>query len=174
MEKKTISVHAFTVHMYTIAIILLLALCVLLGLKYLHLKMALVGYTQSTIWMNSQDRPNGRVSDYGLIISRTASKYVAGDKMEEYVQNVSKDLGRDVVIMDRNKNVIADTVSKNVGSVYSLDLGNQINQTIADGQIRSFEERSEDYPNGLVEIVVPMRDSKNQINGVVLVSSSQL
>ena len=45
MEKKTISVHAFTVHIYTIAIVVLLLLLAVLGIKYMHLKLSVQKYT---------------------------------------------------------------------------------------------------------------------------------
>jgi len=173
MEKKTISVHALTVHIYTIAIIALILLLGIVGLKYLHLKLAMHGFTQSTIWMNSQNRPTGQVSDYGVIIGETVGQNPSID-LQGYVSTLSKELNRDIVVMDRNQKILADTVSANRQTAYTYDSNNEIKKTIADGATRSFEEKSQDYPTGILEIVVPMKNSKGEIAGVVLISNSQV
>lgn len=173
MEKKTISVHAITVHIYTIAIIVLLLLLAVLGIKYLHLKWSVIKYTQSTIWMNSQGKPTGQISDYGIIIAQSVSNIPPSD-LQNYVTAVSKALNRDVVIMDNSKKILADTVSVNKGKTYSYDVNNEIKMTIEDGKTRSFEERSTDYPYGILEIVVPIKDAAGNIIGTVIVSDSKI
>ena len=171
MEKHKISIHAFTVHIYSIAIGLLVLLLIVLGLKYLHLKLAVKGYTDSTIWMNQQLKPNGFISDYGLIIAQAATTLPASD-LQNYVSTLSKTLNRDIVVMDQTKKILADTVVANIGTIYDFDKNDEIKMTITDGQYRSFEERSTDYPSGVLEIVVPMKNGKGEITGVVLVSNS--
>jgi hypothetical protein len=173
MEKKLISVHAVTIHIYTIAIALLLLLLMLLGLKYAHLKLAVKDYTKSTIWMNQQARPTGQIGDYGLIVGQAYQSIPQAD-LQNFVTDLSKKINRDVLILDRNKKILADTLSANKGKVYDLDNDNQIIKTMEDGQTRTFEERSSDYPNGLLEVVVPIKNVKNEVLGAVLVSNSSL
>lgn len=173
MEKKLISVHAVTVHIYTIAIILLLLLLGILGLKYLHLKLAVQNYTQSTIWMNSQDKPTGQISDYGLIIANSVNS-VPQTSLEGYISSLSKQLNRDVVVLDKNEKIMADTLPSNVGKLYSYDLNNEVKMTIEDGASRRFEEKSADYPNGIMQVVVPIKNSSGQTTGAVLVSDSTI
>jgi hypothetical protein len=174
MEKKTISVHAFTVHIYAIAITVLLLLLLLLGVKYWHLKLSVNKYTASTIWMNQQEKPMGQISDYALIIANGASGYVSSEDLQNYVTTLSTDLKRDIVILDKTRKVLADTIVSNKGTTYSFDSKNEIHSTLSDGKIRLFEERSKDYPNGVWQVVVPMKNTKGEITGAVLVSNTQV
>ena len=173
MERKKISVHAVTIHIYTIAVIVLLLLLAVLGIKYLHLKLSVAKYTQSTIWMNSQGKPTGQISDYGIIIAQSASDIPASG-LQNFVTNISKQLNRDVVIVDSSQKILADTISVNNGKTYNYDGNNEVRMTIEDGQTRSFEEKSADYPNGILEIVVPMKNVKGNITGAVVISNSQI
>jgi hypothetical protein len=172
MEKKTISVHAFTIHIYTIAIVLLVLLLVVVGLKYLHLKMSVDKFTASTIWLNQQRQPTGYISDYAVAIEQSF-QYVPQTQSQNYISAVSKVLSRDVVVMDNGQKILADTVPANDGKLYSGDSG-VIQMTISDGKTRQFEEKSSDYPNGILETVVAMRNTKGDIIGAVLVSNSTI
>lgn len=173
MEKKIISVHAVTVHIYTIAIALLILLLAVLGIKYFHLKLAVEKYTQSAIWINSQEKPTGQISDYGLIISQAVLDVPAAN-LQNYVTNLSKQLDRDIVILDKSQKILADTLPLNVGLTYAYDKDNQVKLTIEDGQTRSFEEKSKDYPNGIFQLIVPTKNALGQITGAVIISRSTL
>lgn len=181
MEKKTISVHAFTVHLYTIAIVLLILLLGILGLKYLHLKLAMHSFTEAAMWQQANQAPVASVTDLGQVIATTIGQYPQ-DKplltqpllLENYVTTVAKQLKRDIVVMDVNRKVLADSIVGNMGSKYSSDTGNEISQSIQDGKTRTFTEVSTDFPSGLSEIIVPVRDGKNTIVGVVLISNAQV
>ncbi len=173
MEKKLISVHAVTIHIYTIAIALLVLLLLVLGIKYWHLKLSVQGYTRSTVWMNEQEKPTGFISDYGVIIAQSVQS-IPASSLQNYVAAISKDLNRDIVVVDGSKKILADTLSSNSGKTYKYDLGSEVQLTISDGKLRSFEEKSSDYPNGITEIVVPMKNAKGDIVGAVLISDSEL
>ncbi len=173
MEKKKISVHAFTVHIYMIAVVVLLILLAFLGAKYLHLKWSVAKYTQSTIWMNSQGKPTGQISDYGVIIAQSVSD-IPSAGLQNYVTALSKQLKRDIVVVDKSEKILADTISANNGKTYAYDSNNEVKMTIEDGQSRSFEEKSTDYPNGILEITVPMKNSKGDTVGAVIISDSQV
>ena len=173
MEKKTISVHAFTVHLYTIAVIVLFLLLIVIGLKYVHLKLAMYGFTESTIWMNMQNRPTGQISDYGLSVA-AAYQFVPTADLQDYVSAASKSWNRDVAILDTDRKVLADTVESNIGSTYNFDINGEVEMTLGDGTTRYFEETSGDYPDGITEVVVPIKNASGVIVGAVLVSNSQL
>lgn len=172
MEKKLISVHAVTIHIYTICIAFLLLLLVVLGAKYLHLKLSVQKYTQSTIWMNQQDKPTGQISEYALIVAK-ASQHIPALDLQNYVTALSKELSRDIVVMDSSQKILADTVVTNKGTFYTADKNSEIKMTIEDGQTRFFEEKSTDYPNGIIEVVVPTKNASGQVVGAVLISNSQ-
>lgn len=173
MERKLISVHAVTIHIYTIAIILLFIALGVLGLKYLHLKQSVKNYTNSTIWMNQQDKPTGQISDYGLIIAQSVGEVPSAD-LQNYVAMLSKQLNRDIVVMDKTKKITADTVEQNRGTTYSFDPNNEINMSVTDGKTREFKELSNDYPQGVGEIVVPVKNTAGNVTGIVLISNTQV
>lgn len=173
MEKKTISVHAFTVHIYTIAIAALIILVVILGLKYWHLRFAINNYTRATMWMNQQQKPTGFISDYGLIVSQAVVDLPAAST-QTYVSEIADQLNRDVVVVDGSKKILADAVVENKGTTYKFDSNNEVQLTINDGRTRTFEEKSKDYPNGIMQTVVPMRNQKGETIGAVIISNSQI
>ena len=173
MERKKISVHAVTIHIYQIAIIVLLLILAVLGFKYAHLKLAVKDYTNSTIWMNSQEKPSGQVSDYAVIISRSVLD-IPSSGLQNYILGLSKQLNRNIVVVDKTEKILADTVSVNVGKTYSFDLGNEVKMTIEDGKTRKFEEKSPDYPNGILQITVPIKNTKGDVTGAVIVSDSKI
>ncbi|MGH7245610.1 MAG: hypothetical protein ACREGI_01605 [Candidatus Levyibacteriota bacterium] len=181
MEKKVISVHAVTIHIYTILVGLLLLLVIVLGFKYLHLKLAVSDFTQATMWENAQQQPQSTVSDYATIIATTVSAnaatnvtYLGSVDMQNYVAMLSKELKRDIVVMDTKQKILADTVVINKGTVYSYDKNHEAGQTLKDGVTRSFLETSNDYPQGVWETVVPMKNKSNEITGAVIVSNFQV
>ena len=181
MEKKTISVHAFTIHIYTIAIAALLLLLLALGLKYIHLKLAVNQFTQSEMWQQQNQQPIGQIDDYALILATTIGQYPQNQtiftqplQLENYIATLSQSLKRDIVVVDTNRKILADTVVANMGSKYSMDTHDEVEQTLEDGKTRSFIETSPDYPQGITEVVVAIRNDKNTIIGALLISQSQI
>lgn len=173
MEKKNINVHALTVHIYVIAIIVLVLLLLVLGAKYAHLKMAVDGYTKSAIYLNSQNQPDSQIGDYGQIISESIVM-VPGSSLQKYVTDLSKNIKRYIVIVDKNKKVIASSMPASIGQSYNSDMGGEINMTFADGQVRTFEEKSANYPGGVSVLSIPVKNAQGQIINVVLVSNQKL
>lgn len=181
MEKKTISVHAFTVHIYTIAIAVLLLALIVLGLKYIHLKLAVGYFTHAAMWQQVNQTPTGTISDYAGIVATTVGQYPQGKPLyeepvllENYVTTVSSQLHRDVVVVDKTRKILADTLVANMGTKYSYDDDNAVGKTMQDGVARSFTETSKDYPSGLSEVVVPMKNDKAQIVGAVILSNTTI
>lgn len=91
--------------------------------------------------------------------------------LQNYVKSLGDQTGRDIVILDKNKKIIADTIQANVGQTYNFDTG-QIAETIFDGEPRSFIEKSTDYPNGITQEVVQLKDQKGTVVGAILISPS--
>jgi hypothetical protein len=173
MEKKQISVHAFTVHLYTIAVVVLLLLLGLLGLKYIHLKLAVKNYTKAAMYINTMSKPTGYISDYAIIVANSVSKMPEAS-MQAYVADLGKTLSRDIVVVDKNQKILADVVAANRGSTYTYGSQDEVKMTIADGKTRKFEERGVDYPNGIWQIVVPTKDASGNITGAVIFSDTQV
>jgi diguanylate cyclase (GGDEF)-like protein len=77
--------------------------------------------------------------------------------LQEYVVQLHSLRKRDVVIVDAAKKGLADAVPAEVGRTFDHDLDNQVGKTISDGQVRTFIEKSDAYPDGAYQIVVPLR-----------------
>ena len=181
MEKKTISVHAVTIHVYTIVIAVLLVALAVVGVKYVHLKFAVHQFTQSAIFLNTNQQPAGTISDYGKILATTIINYPVGNillhdpaNLESYVVTLSKELNRDVVVIDPSRKILADTFAANVGGNYAYDATHEIDGVLQDGMSRTFIEKSTDYPQGIAEVAVPIKTPTNQIVGVVLISNTTI
>lgn len=183
MEKKTISVQAFTIHSYTIAIALLIVALFVLGIKYVHLKLSLHNFMESTMLMNQQQmqQPVSSVNDYATVVATTIAGYpqtiplyTQPDILQNYVTTLSKELKRDIVVVDKSQKVLADTIATNNGSTYTYDKEDEVGLTIKDGIARSFLEKSPDYPNGISEVVVAMKNANGDTLGAVIVSNFQV
>jgi methyl-accepting chemotaxis protein len=79
--------------------------------------------------------------------------------LQEYVVQLHSLRKRDVVIVDAAKKGLADAVPAEVGRTFDHDLDNQVGKTISDGQVRTFIEKSDAYPDGAYQIVVPLRQN---------------
>ena len=94
--------------------------------------------------------------------------------LQNYIEVISKKTSRDLVVIDASGMILADTISANVGQKWAQDKEGEVMLTIADGKPRSFQEISTDYPAGLMQIVVPVRDESGKIYGAVVMSSETL
>lgn len=81
---------------------------------------------------------------------------------------------RDIVVVNRQKLILADAVPENVGTTFDHDQGNEIYQTMQDGKTRTFLEQSVDYPQGIKLIVVPLKTDPTTTDGAVIVEWSSL
>ncbi|MDZ8184498.1 MAG: ATP-binding protein [Nostoc sp. ChiSLP02] len=96
------------------------------------------------------------------------------DELQHYT-NLLHDLQkRDIVVVNRQKLILADAVPENVGTIFDHDQGNEIQQTIQDGKVRTFLEKSVDYPQGIKLIVVTLKGEQNQVDGAVILEWSSL
>ncbi len=93
-------------------------------------------------------------------------------ELENYVTVVSKTAKRDVVVMDKNATILADTKAANIGRLYVFP--DNANNTLQDGNPRRFTELSNDYPSGIDEVVVPVKNSAGEIVGAVVMSTSNI
>jgi len=94
--------------------------------------------------------------------------------LQNYVSVVSKKTGRDIVVIDMNGMILADTVPTNVGQKWAQDKEGEVAMTINDGKPRNFQEISTDYPAGLMQVVVPVKDESGIIYGAVVLSSDSI
>jgi hypothetical protein len=95
-------------------------------------------------------------------------------ELQSYVKAFSAKTLRDIVILDTNRKILADTISSNIGKKYSEDKNGEITKTIGDSIPRNFMETSSDYPNGISETVVPLKDNHGATVGAIIMSDSSI
>ena len=81
---------------------------------------------------------------------------------------------RDLLVVDRDRRVVADVVPDDVGQVYDGDTGNQVAATVADGRPRVFAERGGDRPEPMKQVVVPVVGAAGSIDGAVILEYTPL
>lgn len=96
------------------------------------------------------------------------------DELQHYTHLMHDLQKRDIVVVDRQKLILADAVPENVGTIFEHDKGNEIQQTMQDGKTRTFLEKSVDYPQGIKLIVVPLKSNPTITDGAVIVEWSSL
>lgn len=109
------------------------------------------------------------------LTSVPAAKPLWTDKpdLQKLVDTLSKQTKRDIVVEDMHQVILADTVLSNVGKSYTY-ASNQDLQTMKDGNPRRFTEKSNDYPAGVDEVVVPVKDNVGVVVGAVIMSTSHI
>jgi diguanylate cyclase (GGDEF)-like protein/PAS domain S-box-containing protein len=93
--------------------------------------------------------------------------YYSQTALDNYLQRMHEIHKRDVVVVDTGRFIIGDVVPGNIGTVFDHDDG-EIARTIADGTPRVFVEVSDDYPQGIKQVVVPMRSYIGASLGAVI------
>jgi diguanylate cyclase (GGDEF)-like protein/PAS domain S-box-containing protein len=94
--------------------------------------------------------------------------------LDNYLKRLHDLQQRDVVVVDRDKRILADAVPENVGTTFDHDTANEVGRTIADGRSRTFVEVSVDYPDGIRQVVVPLVSAEGETLGAVILEYTPL
>lgn len=98
--------------------------------------------------------------------------YKQSEALQDYIVDAGNNTGKYIVVVNKDKVILADTLSGNVGETYNSDVNGEIGKTMFDGTPRTFIEKSSSFPNGTTLQVVQMKDAAGAIIGAVLVSTS--
>lgn len=104
----------------------------------------------------------------------THGEVVFSDELQPYVRLLHELQQRDIEVVNQQKKIVADVFVEDIGTTFTHDTGNEVRQTMQDGITRSFLEKSDDYPEGVRLIVVPLRDHQNKIAGAVILEWSSI
>ncbi|CAN5274358.1 hypothetical protein BH10PAT2_BH10PAT2_1030 [soil metagenome] len=163
------------------AVVVLFFVClVVMTFKYAMMRRSWNMYAvQSLHSMDNRNMMNS-VED-ASVVAMTLGQYPAANpiykqpkEVQTYVENFSKQTHRDLVVLDMNKVILGDTIAANVGKNFGEDKDGEVLKTIGDGQQRTFTETSSDYPRGLEQTVVPLKDATGKTVGAVVLSSSTI
>ncbi len=109
-----------------------------------------------------------------LRYSQESGLFKSSDQLRNNVQLLHDQQKRDIEVVDLEKKILADTVSEGVGTTFEHDKGNEVRQTMQDGNSRTFLEKNVDYPQGVKLIVIPLRTNQNTIVGAIILEYSSL
>ena len=102
---------------------------------------------------------------------------LGNEHLQQYVEGLHALYGRDIVIVDARKRGVADADPAEVGLVFSHDPGDEVGQTIRDGQTRQFVERNDVHPGGAKQVTVPLHQgpgARGVIVGAVILEYTQI
>lgn len=182
MLHKVIKKVGPELHIFLNAIVLLFCVVLILAVavlffKHEKLKVAMF-YLANQAAIASKQRYVG--ADATEDASMLATTFVSvpnlwTDKvsMQKVVSLLSHQTGRDIVVEDMHQTILADTIVGNDGKMYTFAQNADL-QTMKDGRVRRFMGRSSDYPNGLDEVIVPVKDSTGATVGAVVMSTSHI
>jgi len=104
-------------------------------------------------------------------VAKVVADAVIDDKgfrpgLQDYVANFHSLHKRGIVIVDARQTGLADENADEVGLTYNNDPQDEVGRTIADGKVRTFIERNDRHPDGVLQLVVPVRpDGPNPVTG---------
>ena len=93
--------------------------------------------------------------------------------LQKLVSLLAHQTGRNIIVENTNQIILADSITANDGKTY-LHGQNMDAQTMRDGMPRRFTEKSTDYPAGIDEVVVPLKDASGKIIGALIMSTSHI
>jgi len=167
-------------HHYHIGLIILLILVAAVAVKFHFRQEKWHRYVVDSIDKTRDVRLQNSVEDAGVIATTIVSIpsgnpiYKQTAALEAYVQTISSQTGRDIVIVDTKEKILADTVALNVGKIYTEDKEDEVSKTLVDGQARFFVEKGVDYPSGVNETVISFKDTKGSVIGALIMSDSKI
>jgi two-component system sensor histidine kinase/response regulator len=102
----------------------------------------------------------------GFLLTSNATNLSAS--AQEIVTKLHKTQGRDVVLMDAKKVVLADADPSDVGKFFTEDRADEVGATIKDRRVRTFVETGENHPEGIKQIVVAVEGNSGEVIGAVV------
>ena len=130
--------------------------------------LTIAAFTGIVIQLQLQAVERGaRTEAYNLARSVAYSVAQQAEPLQPFVLGLVALYQRDIIVVDAHKRGRADADPKEVGLVYRDDPGNEVGQTIVDGQMRTFVEQNDEHPKGALQVVVPLHEG-GRISGPIV------
>ncbi len=90
-------------------------------------------------------------------------------KLQNFIETFHRRDKRKIVVVDKNMLIVADSNADHIGTVFTHDMKNEVGQTLKDGEIRTFVEKSADYAGGIHLLALPLfSEGSQEIAGAVI------
>jgi nitrogen fixation/metabolism regulation signal transduction histidine kinase len=93
---------------------------------------------------------------------------------QQIVSELNQAEKRDVVVVDTNQLILADSVAADIGKNFTEDPDGEVRATMMDRRARTFVEISSDSPLPMKQVVVPVQTSSGRVIGAVVLEYTQL
>src|SRR5215216_3549512 len=109
-------------------------------------------------------------------LSETIGLVVVHDQknVQSFITHLHASQQRDIEVVDLNKHILADAILKDIGMVLDSDPENEVGLTMRDGQVRTFVETGPDYPQGIRQLVTPLKNEDGKIIGAIIIEYTAL
>jgi two-component system sensor histidine kinase/response regulator len=94
--------------------------------------------------------------------------------LQAFVATLHQTQRRDIVVVDRNRDVLAGVGSSEPGTKFTEDRGGEVDSTLRDGETRSFLARNTTYAKGFPRVVVPLTAATGEPLGAVILAYTPL
>jgi hypothetical protein len=180
IKKVGPELHVFLNSVVLLFCVVLVLAVLVLFFKHEKLKIAMFYFADQAAIASKQRYVGADAVEDASALATTiatipAEKPLFSDKLnlQKLVTSLSQQMTRHIIVEDTHQMILADSISSDIGKLYSSGLGNDA-KTLKDGQVRRFTEHSSDYPMGVDEVVVPMKSSNGSIEGAVIMSTSRI
>ncbi len=126
--------------------------------------------TAATISATNEARDVARLM--GLLAMPGTNNF--SESAEQIVAKLHQTHGRDVVLLNSDQIVVADSLPSRVGKPLTEGPSDEVGLTIKDRRVRTFVEVGKDYPAGVKRIVVPVESQSGQVVGAVVLRYAPL
>lgn len=116
----------------------------------------------------------GYFTNHELEDAQARSRAEVLSHLQNHVLELHKHRQRDLEIVDRNKIILADVVTEDIGTKLAGDPHNEVGQTIQDGITRTYIETNPEHPQGIHLITVPFKNSRGETVGAVILEYTPL
>ncbi len=142
----------------------------------------LIGITGAVaVWQQYQQAERAAVIEasnlaetVGLVYVENLDEGPNNPEAQALITELNRTQERDIEIVSADHIILADAVLEDVGTTFGDDEAGEVFQTLADGTPRTFVEISDDYPQGIKQAVVPVRDNQDKIIAAAIVEYTSL
>jgi len=120
----------------------------------------------------SEETAIGQAFQVAEAISASASQNQA--RVQELIDTLHESQQRDAKVVGLDMKILADAVPEGVGTIFDADQNGEVAATLEDGQPRTFVEISPDYPQGVKQVVVPVKDQTGKITAAIVMDYTSL
>jgi signal transduction histidine kinase/CheY-like chemotaxis protein len=109
----------------------------------------------------------------GYVNGQAIGSAESSRRIQAYVTALHASQERDLEVLDLDGRIIADVIPEDVGTIFAEDDG-EVRAALQDGAVATFVEQNDEYPDGIKQLIMPLRTPDGQIVGAVIFEYTSL